>query len=586
MPIDLISKIKPKNNGSFPICEDIDIEGGYQVRTSIRDRDSIPVLNRKIGMLVYVQSESKYYTLTGGTGDENWVEASMGGGGFTAAGDLSGNGTSQTVIGLNAVPLPEALPTNSDLISAHTLLMLSNSPYGITSDGYSVWIADEDNVNNDGNYGGLVRVFYDDTWITTRYDYSSEIPVKLTSIAYHPNGYLYATGVSNMQRWTPQIYKIDPSNGTIIDNQYLAASAYIYVAGETLWITIPSSTNYLYKVDPDNISSVQLALSSMKAPPYFCGFAYDSDSNKIWVSDNFNGTINKVDPITLNVDITTTDYMYPCGLAYGNSKVWLTSGYNSSYGYGSQIIYALDPDDPGIRSAIRVTDNYMLLSDNLLISYDTTNNCLWCLCDGEISRLLRVNSSYVIDGLASLENRTNNSIISIGNYVWVVDNPSGISQGVDLGPIGQKSILKIQPSEVLTLSNIPPYEMPAGPWSGIIASITNGPLTYNYIKKNSCETQDLTPGNGTISNTSEITLALAGSSILLPTAAADGEKHTIIDAHGGATYSPIYIQISGMFEPEPVTVFTISNNYGAVTLVWSELMSRWYVISYWYEILD
>jgi hypothetical protein len=41
-----------------------------------------------------------------------------------------------------------------------------------------------------------------------------------------------------------------------------------------------------------------------------------------------------------------------------------------------------------------------------------------------------------------------------------------------------------------------------------------------------------------------------------------------------------------MFEPEPVTVFTISNNYGAVTLVWSELMSRWYVISYWYEILD
>lgn len=576
MTIDLISKIKPKNNGSFPICEDVDIEGGYQVRTSIRDRDSIPVLNRKIGMLVYVQSESKYYTLTGGTGDENWVEASMGGGGFTAAGDLSGNGTSQTVIGLNAVPLPEALPTNSDLISAHTLLMLSNSPYGITSDGYSVWIADEDNVNNDGNYGGLVRVFYDDTWITTRYDYSSEIPVKLTTIAYHPNGYLYATGVSNMQRWTPQIYKIDPSNGTIIDNQYLAASAYIYVAGDTLWITIPSSTNYLYKVDPDNISFMQLALSSMKAPPYFCGFAYDSDSNKIWVSDNFNGTINKVDPITLVVDSTTTDYMYPCGLACGNSKVWLTCGYNSYSGYGSPIIYALDPDNPGIRSAITVTDNYMLLSNNLLISYDTTNSCLWCLCDGEISRLLRVNSSYIIDGVASLENMTNNSIISAGNYVWVVDNP------YTPGPIGQKSILKIQPSEVLTLSNIPPYKMPRGPWSGIIASITNGPLTYNYIKKNSCETQDLTSGNGTISNTSEIILALAGSTILLPTAAADGEKHTIIDADGGATYSPIYIQISEM--GRPTTVFTILDNYGAVTLVWSATMSRWYVVSYWYEI--
>jgi len=60
MPINLISKIKPKNDGTFPVCEDIDIEGGYQVRTDITDRNTIPALNRKIGMLVYVQSESKY----------------------------------------------------------------------------------------------------------------------------------------------------------------------------------------------------------------------------------------------------------------------------------------------------------------------------------------------------------------------------------------------------------------------------------------------------------------------------------------------------------------------------------------------
>jgi hypothetical protein len=80
MPIDLISKIKPKNNGQFPVCEDVDLEGGFQVRVDLTDRDSIPALNRKIGMLVFVQSEGTYYTLIGGITNLDWVSANIGNG--------------------------------------------------------------------------------------------------------------------------------------------------------------------------------------------------------------------------------------------------------------------------------------------------------------------------------------------------------------------------------------------------------------------------------------------------------------------------------------------------------------------------
>jgi hypothetical protein len=79
MPINLISKVKPKNDGSFPTVEDVDIQGGYQVRDDVTDRNSIPSLNRKEGMLVFVKDDSKYYTLSGGLTDGYWVEINFGG---------------------------------------------------------------------------------------------------------------------------------------------------------------------------------------------------------------------------------------------------------------------------------------------------------------------------------------------------------------------------------------------------------------------------------------------------------------------------------------------------------------------------
>jgi hypothetical protein len=81
MAINLISKIKPKNAGAFPVYEDVDGYGGFQTRDSISDRNSIPVLNRKIGMLVYVRADGIYYTLSGGIDNANWIDANLGIGG-------------------------------------------------------------------------------------------------------------------------------------------------------------------------------------------------------------------------------------------------------------------------------------------------------------------------------------------------------------------------------------------------------------------------------------------------------------------------------------------------------------------------
>lgn len=102
MPIDLISKIKPQNGGLFPVVEDVDVEGGFQVRVDTTDRDSIPALNRKIGMLVFVQSDSTYYTLDGGITNSNWVSAALGSNVLAETIPVVGNG--QVVFTLSEAP--------------------------------------------------------------------------------------------------------------------------------------------------------------------------------------------------------------------------------------------------------------------------------------------------------------------------------------------------------------------------------------------------------------------------------------------------------------------------------------------------
>lgn len=75
MSIDLISKIKPKNNGAFPMYDDIDGYGGFQVRLNTTDRNNIPTLNRKAGMIVYTQVDGSYWILGPGLTNSDWSKA-------------------------------------------------------------------------------------------------------------------------------------------------------------------------------------------------------------------------------------------------------------------------------------------------------------------------------------------------------------------------------------------------------------------------------------------------------------------------------------------------------------------------------
>ena len=60
MAIELISTVKPKNNGTFPIVEANDIKGGYYSVESIEIRDTIPEGRRMPGMLCYVWRDKIY----------------------------------------------------------------------------------------------------------------------------------------------------------------------------------------------------------------------------------------------------------------------------------------------------------------------------------------------------------------------------------------------------------------------------------------------------------------------------------------------------------------------------------------------
>lgn len=78
MAIELISTVKPKNNGDFPIVEANDIKGGYYSVASIEERDRIPTGRRQPGMLCYVLGD-KIYKLNDDL--NTWNELKTGGGG-------------------------------------------------------------------------------------------------------------------------------------------------------------------------------------------------------------------------------------------------------------------------------------------------------------------------------------------------------------------------------------------------------------------------------------------------------------------------------------------------------------------------
>jgi hypothetical protein len=82
MPIQLASNIVPRNGNTWYLLEDVYLKGGFQVRATTADRDSIDPLNLKAGMLCLTQDTKTLWIL----GDDlvTWTQFATGGGNSTS----------------------------------------------------------------------------------------------------------------------------------------------------------------------------------------------------------------------------------------------------------------------------------------------------------------------------------------------------------------------------------------------------------------------------------------------------------------------------------------------------------------------
>ena len=78
--VGLTGYVAPKDTlDTYAIQDETFNRGGYRTVADLTERDDITTDRRKLGMLVYVLSEDKYYTLKTGLTNSDWVLASLGG---------------------------------------------------------------------------------------------------------------------------------------------------------------------------------------------------------------------------------------------------------------------------------------------------------------------------------------------------------------------------------------------------------------------------------------------------------------------------------------------------------------------------
>ncbi len=71
MPIPVIAELVPQNNAPFPVVDDTNIRGGYQILPNQDAINAIPQSKRKEGMQAFSQDTSVLYTL--GTDLVTWT---------------------------------------------------------------------------------------------------------------------------------------------------------------------------------------------------------------------------------------------------------------------------------------------------------------------------------------------------------------------------------------------------------------------------------------------------------------------------------------------------------------------------------
>ena len=88
MAIEIIDILGQKNNGEFPLVDSNDIRGGFYQVDTIEERNLIPSIRRKEGMLCAVKND-KMYQLIGGIDNNNWAIFNTGSSGSGFSGDYN-----------------------------------------------------------------------------------------------------------------------------------------------------------------------------------------------------------------------------------------------------------------------------------------------------------------------------------------------------------------------------------------------------------------------------------------------------------------------------------------------------------------
>jgi len=105
----VIAPVAPSSNtDTYPVTLPIYGKGGLRTVANINERNAIFDERRERGMLVYVESDSKYYTLTNGITNNNWQQVTLVNtdvnGNIHISGNLIVSGYVQTSTGIQGDP--------------------------------------------------------------------------------------------------------------------------------------------------------------------------------------------------------------------------------------------------------------------------------------------------------------------------------------------------------------------------------------------------------------------------------------------------------------------------------------------------
>ena len=126
--IKLVGNITTNGVASYPTHIDSLGRGGYMSLPTATERDAIPNLRRKYGMLVFVQADGKIYKLNAPTlTNADWVELSFGSSGSQYTDALARSATSLTVTGSSGAATYSST-TGVFNIPNYTLAGLGGSP--------------------------------------------------------------------------------------------------------------------------------------------------------------------------------------------------------------------------------------------------------------------------------------------------------------------------------------------------------------------------------------------------------------------------------------------------------------------------